>query len=87
MESQLAAVIKIKLRSITKAAIITFVCYRGYNGYRVPFPGAERPGRGIYHPLLFSANVKEGAFKAHYKHDFTFYAIVDNATNIVLLLS
>lgn len=45
MESQLAANIKIKLSSITKAAIITFVCYRGYC---VPFQGGGgQSGRGV----------------------------------------
>ena len=29
------------------------------NGYRVSFPGVKRPGRGINHPPLSSAEVKE----------------------------
>jgi len=41
MEPQLAADIKIKLSSITKAAIIIFVCYRGY---WVPFRGGNAAG-------------------------------------------
>jgi len=30
-----------------------------YSGYRVSFPGVKRPGRGVNHPLLYSAEVKE----------------------------
>jgi hypothetical protein len=30
-----------------------------YNGYRVPFPGVKRPGRGVNHPPPSSAEVKE----------------------------
>ena len=30
-----------------------------HNGYRVSCPGLKRPGRGINHPTLFSAEVKE----------------------------
>ena len=29
------------------------------NGYRVSFPGVKRPGRGVDHPPLSSAEVKE----------------------------
>jgi hypothetical protein len=29
------------------------------NGYRVSFPGVKRPGRGVDHPPLSSARVKE----------------------------
>jgi len=31
-----------------------------YNGYRV-FPGGKRPGRGVDHPPLYSAEVNERA--------------------------
>ena len=30
-----------------------------YNGYRFPFPGLKRPGRGINHPPPFSAELME----------------------------
>jgi hypothetical protein len=30
-----------------------------YNGYRAFFPGVKRPGRGVNHPPLSSAEVKE----------------------------
>ena len=30
------------------------------NGYRVYFPGVERPGRGVNHPPPSSAKVKKG---------------------------
>ena len=30
-----------------------------YNVYRFPFPGVERPGRGVNHPLPSSAESKE----------------------------
>ena len=30
-----------------------------YNGYRVSFPGVKRPGRGVNHPPLSRAEVKE----------------------------
>jgi hypothetical protein len=30
-----------------------------YDGYRVYFPGVNRPGRGVDHPPLSSAEVKE----------------------------
>ena len=30
-----------------------------YNEYRVSFPGARRPGRGVSHPPSYSAEVKE----------------------------
>jgi hypothetical protein len=30
-----------------------------YNGYRVSFTGVKRPGRGVGHPPLSSAEVKE----------------------------
>ena len=30
-----------------------------YNGYRVSFPGVNRPGRGVNHPLPSNAEVKE----------------------------
>jgi hypothetical protein len=29
------------------------------NGYRIPFPGVKRPGRGVDHPPLSSTEVKE----------------------------
>ena len=53
-----------------------------YSGYRVSFPGVKRPGRGVDHPLPFSAEVKERvelyiypplwAFVACYRVNFTF---------------
>jgi hypothetical protein len=30
-----------------------------YSGYRVPFPGVKRPGRGVNHPRVSSTEVKE----------------------------
>jgi hypothetical protein len=30
-----------------------------YNGYGVSFPGIKRPGRSVYQPLPYSAEVKE----------------------------
>ena len=30
-----------------------------YNGYRVSYPGFKRSGRGVDHPPLYSAEVKE----------------------------
>jgi hypothetical protein len=30
-----------------------------YNGYQLSFPGIKRPGRGVNHPALSSAEVKE----------------------------
>jgi hypothetical protein len=30
-----------------------------YNGYRVPFPGVKRPGRGVDHPLHLEARLKK----------------------------
>jgi hypothetical protein len=36
------------------------------SGYRVSFPGAKRPGRGLGHPLPSSAEVKEKVELHHY---------------------
>jgi len=30
-----------------------------YDGYRVSFPGVERPGRGVDHLLIYSARLKK----------------------------
>jgi hypothetical protein len=39
-----------------------------YNGYRVSFPGVRRPGRGIGHPPLSSAVVKQRLELYIYSH-------------------
>ena len=39
-----------------------------YNVYWVSFPGVKRPGRGVDHPLPFSAGVKERVQLYLYSH-------------------